>query len=131
MIPEIEFQRALFTALSGLGLNVVDAAPQAVDGAATAAFPYVEIGALITSEWDDNIEEGRSILARIHTYSRSRGMIEARTIQNQVYDALHRTELTIAGQEFVLMMREMSDLARQADGSFHGVCEYRALIQTA
>ena len=131
MVAEIEFQRALYTKLSGLGLTVYDVAPQAKDGASLATFPYVEIGSLITSEWDTSTEDGFSVLARIHTRSRSGSTYEARTIQGQIYAALHNAELTITGQNRVLIMREMSDLTRQPDGSFHGVCEYRALIETA
>lgn len=131
MVPEDEFQKALFLALTAIGLTVYDAAPQSIDGASTATFPYVEVGSLISSEWDDQTQNGISILARIHTRSRAANYAEARTIQGQIYTALHHANLTVTGCTSILIMREMSDLNRQPDGSFHGVCEYRALIQTA
>ena len=31
----------------------------------------------------------------------------------------------------VLLRRELSDVTRAADGYFHGVCEYRGLIETS
>lgn len=128
MSAEIEFQRALFSVLGALGLTVYDAAPQARDGASLGNYPYVEIGTLIAGEWDDNTADGFSILARVHTRSRSASMLEARIIQGQIYTALHHAALSVTGQNCILVMRESSDLMRQEDGSFHGVCEYRALL---
>lgn len=129
MSAEIEVQRMLSSALSGIGLTVYDFAPQAADGGSNAKYPYVEIGAIILSEWDTATELGFNMLARIHTRSRSAGAKECKVIQGQIYAALHRTQLPITGQNNILMMREMSDCTRIADGTFHGVCEYRALIQ--
>lgn len=129
MGAEIEVQRALYTALSGAGLTVYDFAPQSTDGG-TVAIPYVEVGAIILSEWDTFTETGHAFLARIHTRSRSGSALEAKTVQGTIYATLHRQSITITGQTSVLLTREMSDCTRQPDGSFHGVCEYRGLIQS-
>lgn len=130
MSAEIEFQRAIRTALLGAGLRVYDFAPQAVDGASTATFPYVEIGHIIASEWDTVSEFGFDVVIRIHTYSRSGSTLECRNVQGQIYAALHRAELTVSGFRAIQISRDMSDCTRQPDGSFHGVCEYRALLET-
>jgi len=128
MAAELEVQRAFYTALSGLGLRVYDAAPQAADGASTATYPYVEIGQIMFAPWDTSREVGHEFLARVHTYSRSSAMTETRTIQGQIYARLHLGSLTISGQTPVLVRRETSMVMRSSDGSFHGVCEYRGLI---
>ena len=130
MTAEIEFQRAINTALTGAGLRVYDFAPQEGDGASPATYPYVEIGHIIAAQWDTNTESGFDTVCRIHTFSRSGSTVECRTIQGQIYAALHKSALTITGFAPVFLDREMSDCTRQPDGSFHGVCEYRTLLET-
>jgi hypothetical protein len=130
MAAEIEVQKALYSALKALGLRVYDAAPQAADGASTATFPYVEVGAIILTPFDTFEETGFTIAARIHTRSRSGSMLEAKTIQGQIYARLHRGALSVTGFQLIDLMRETSECLRASDGSFHGVCEYRGQIVT-
>lgn len=126
-----EIQKALFSALNALGLTVYDAAPQAKDGGNAGAFPFVTIGEIVIAQFDTNTETGFDFVARIHTRSRSAGMREAKEIQGQIYARLHRGTLTIPDYNFIQMDRENSFVDRVADGSFHGVCEYRGLIEYA
>lgn len=128
MSGETAIQAALFSALSGLGLRVVDAEKQAADGGSATPFPYVEIGFIVLNPFDDRARTGFDYLARIHTRSRSASMKEAKDIQGEIYDRLHRGALTVTGFHHVLIQRERSEVMRAPDGSFHGVCEYRGLI---
>ena len=130
MAAEVEVQRALYGALSGLGLRVYDSAPQSADGGSVAAFPYVEVGAIVMAEYDTTTDTGFDFVARVHVRSRSASMMEAKTLQGQIYGRLHLGDLTIAGHTLILLRRETSDVTRIADGSFHGVCEYRGQITT-
>lgn len=130
MSGRVEFQRKLYTVLNGAGLRVYDQAPQDTDGASLATWPYVEIGHIPVNEFDTNTELGFDLTARIHTYSRSGGSLECLTIQGQIYDVLHNTVPTVTGHRTILILREMSDCTRLPDGSYHGVCEYRALLET-
>ena len=131
MPAETEVQKALYLALTALGLRVYDSAPQAADGASVATFPYVEIGAIVLGEFDTANETGFDFIARVHTRSMSASMAETKVIQGQIYTRLHRGNLAITGSNFILIQREASDCTRTGDGSFHGVCEYRGLIETA
>jgi hypothetical protein len=128
MSAETEAQKALYTALNGLGLRVYDVAPQAADGASTATYPYVEVGAVVLTPFDTFEESGFIMAARVHTRSRSGSMAEAKSIQGQIWARLHRGTLTMTGLRLVDMTREASDCTRAPDGSFHGVCEYRGQI---
>lgn len=130
MAAEFAVQDALHSAISSLGLRVVDSAPQASDGGGSAGFPYVEVGAIVLAPMDTKDRNGFDMVARIHTRSRSGSMREAKEIQGQIYALLHHGDLTITGQSLILMRRETSDVTRAADGSFHGICEYRGLIET-
>lgn len=122
MSAETAVQGALYTALFALGLRVLDAGQQ------NATWPYVEIGFIVMNAWDTSPETGFEYVARVHTRSRSASMKEAKDIQGQLYDRLHRGALTVAGYHHVLIERERSEVMRAPDGSFHGVCEYRGLI---
>ncbi len=128
MPAETEVQKALYTALTGISLRVYDAAPQAADGASTATYPYVEVGAVILTPFDTFEESGFTVAARIHTRSRSGSMAAAKGIQGQIWARLHRGTLTLSGYRLVNMARETSECLRASDGSFHGVCEYRGQI---
>jgi len=131
MSGEWQVQVALYTAINALGLRVYDAAPQNSDGGSAGVFPYVEIGAVVIAEFDTSSETGFDFISRIHTRSRSGSMKEAKLIQGQIYDRLHRGALTVTGYNFIQIDREGSFVDRVSDGSFHGVCEYRGLIENA
>lgn len=126
-----EFQKGLFTALSGVVGNVHDTAPQAADGASIADFPYIEIGAIDLQQFDTKTDNGFDVVARIHTRSRSKSMKQAKNIQGDIYDALHNKPqaLTVSGFHVILLQRMGSFCEKAQDGSFHGVCEYRSLIE--
>lgn len=129
MSGEFELQKALFSAVSGLGYRAYDSAPQAEDGGSTATFPYVEVGAIVAAPFDTRSELGFDAIARIHTRSRSAGMQECKTMQGVMYDRLHRGALNVTGFSTIIIQRENSFCDRMADGTFHGVCEYRVMIE--
>ena len=129
-MAEFETQAALFSALNAISLRVYDSAPQQANGASLAVFPYVEVGAIVMAPLDTKERNGFDFVARIHTRSRSASMREAKEIQGQIYARLHHGDLTITGQRLILLRRETSEVTRASDGSFHGICEYRGLIET-
>lgn len=131
---EWDLQQAVYTALSAAPLGVqgvYDIAPQAADGGAGGAFPYVTIGRTVITELDTQTATGFAAQMRIHTYSRSGSMKECKIIQGAIYTALHRASLTITGFNAFSLLREDTDCLSEGDGKIHGVCEYRALIETA
>lgn len=128
MAAEFEVQKALYQALNGLGLTVYDSAPQASDGGSLASWPYVEVGFISLAPFDTANSTGFDGVARIHTRSRSGSMAQTKAIQGQIYDRLHRGILSVAGYLTVTVQRELSQCDRMSDASFHGVCEYRILL---
>lgn len=131
MSAEWATQQAIYSALTALGLTVYDVAPQAVDGGSNASWPYVTIGASVFTQWDTKGKTGFNFVQRIHTRSRSAGMKEAKLIQGQIYDRLHLGDLTIAGYTLTLLQFESQDVTHVSDGSFHGIAEYRGMIEKA
>lgn len=130
MGAEVELQRALYLALAGLGLTVHDRAPQAADAGGTAGWPYVEVGFISLAPFDTASETGFDAVARIHTRSRSKSLLEAKTIQGSIYARLHRGLLAVDGFHTITVQRETSRCDLMPDGSVHGVCEYRVLLET-
>jgi hypothetical protein len=131
MSAETAVQGALYSALTALGLTVYDSAPQAADGGSLANWPYVEVGTIVFTAYDTYAELGHEFMARIHTRSRSASMKETKDIQGQIWARLHRGALTVTGLTTLTLAREVSEVTRAPDGSFHGVCTYRGLIVTA
>jgi len=129
MSGELAVQKALYGALSALGLRVVDRGAQASDGGSPVDFPYVEVGFIVMNPYDTASETGFDYLARIHTRSRSGSMAETKAIQGQIYDRLHRGQMIVTGFNHILIQRERSEVLDGPDGQFHGVCEYRGLIE--
>jgi hypothetical protein len=138
MSAEVAVQAALHARLSAdpalVGLidgRVYDFAPQAPDGGDAGAFPYVEVGRVVLAEMDTKDALGFDFVARLHTRSRSGSARQSKMIQGAIYDALHLHGLSVAGWSTILLRRENSETTRAQDGSFHGVCEYRGLIEQA
>lgn len=138
MSAEVAVQGALHARLVAdagvaamIGTRVHDFAPQAPDGGDAGVFPYVEVGRVVLAEMDTKDALGFDFVARIHTRSRSGGAREAKLIQGAIYGSLHLAALSVAGWRTILLRRETSEVSRAPDGSFHGVCEYRGLIEQA
>ena len=135
MSAEFDVQAAIYTVLNGasavtdLVAGIHDFAPQAADGGSVAPFPYVEVGRVVFSEMDTKGDTGFDFVARIHTRSRSASAKECKDIQGAIYGALHLQSLSVTGYRSILLRRETSDTMRSPDGAFHGVCEYRGLIE--
>lgn len=132
MPAEFDIQQAIYTVLSGnatlagLGVSVVDFGPDADDG--STIYPYVSIGMIFLGEWDTDDTTGFNMLARIHSYSNTGAAGQTKTMQGAIYDALHRVALAVTGYDTITVHREESFVQRTQSGAFHGVCEYRGLL---
>lgn len=120
---------ALAAAVTGVYAGV---APQAADSGDPAAFPYLIIDDTDFVDYHTGTESGFEVVMRIFTISRSPGRKETREIQDLIYAALHRQQasLSVAGHSVLLIDREGStvDEPLDSDGSWRGVCEYRAIV---
>jgi len=103
---------------------VYDAVPQD-----TVAFPYVTIGDDTFNPFDGDDFTGFDSTLTIHTWSRTDGKAETKTIQGQIYDLLHRANLTILGYNVITIDQVFEDSFTDTDGlTRHGVQRYRILI---
>lgn len=104
--------------------GVFDAVPQG------QAFPYVTLGEDNHNEWDTVTSLGSDASITVHTWSRERGRKETKAIQGEIYDALHRAEMTHPGYRIVSIDWEGSQSFMDADGlTRHGVQTFRILLE--
>lgn len=128
-MSSVGVQAALVGALAEIGVTAVDAQRQAADGGASGAFPVVEVGHITMTPFDTARETGFNFIARIHTRHRTGSMKAVKEVQDAIYGRLHRGALSVTGFHTVLVQRESSFCEQVQDGAFHGVCEYRGLIE--
>jgi len=127
----INLQAAVFAKLSNdLNVPVYDAVPQPEDGGDIAEFPYVTIGEDTFTPFDTDNSIGYDATLTIHTWSRQRGRKETKEIQQEIYNALHRQTLTVAGFHFINLAFEFADTFVDSDGlTRHGVQRFRCIIE--
>lgn len=127
-----EVQKALYSAISGLGMTVYDAPQQPADAGNDAGWPFVTIGEIVLAPFDTKTRTGFDVSARVHVRSRSGGTREARDMLGLIYGRLHQGALTVTGYSTVLLQFSgTEDVTQVADKSFHGVAEYRGVIEAA
>jgi hypothetical protein len=118
-------QKAIYDALTGspvaaLVTGIYDHVDQGT------AFPYVVIGEDAAGEFDTDTEQGDESLITIHSWSREKGRLQTKEIQEAIYEVLHRQDLTIQDAIFHSMFWEFSDSFLDPDGETrHGVMRFR------
>ena len=134
MAVEVDFQTAIYGALTGDAplMAMVNAVyskkPQADDGGSDSPFPYI-VMRFFYGENDTKTENGFNVLMRLHTWGRTGSDKEVKQIQGLIYTVLHKNEPSVTGHTVISLTREGSDVIDD-DGTIHGVCDYRALIET-
>jgi len=127
---ELAVQQAVYARLnSQLSVPVYDHVPQPADSGDDSMFPYVAIGDDTGIEWDTDTSDGWEITLTIHSWSRTRGRLEVKTLQGEIWDALHRHDLAVQGYRTVFCYSEFSETFLEADGlTRHGVQRFRIVI---
>lgn len=93
-------------------------------------FPYISLGDDQYSAWDTDSDNGTDAEISIHCWSRYRGFKEILSIQGIIYSILHRSSLSVTGNNFV-MMDWIDDVKFiDSDGlTRHGISRYRVLME--
>jgi hypothetical protein len=127
-----ELQKAAFAALdgdAGLGAlitGVYDHVPP------DTGFPYVTVGEATVADESTMAKDGQAHAITVHSWSRGRGRKELKQVMGEVYRILHKSSLTVTGQDFAGMMFEFADTLIDPDGlTYHGVQRFRAVTITS
>lgn len=95
-----------------------------------AAFPYVVVGDTTALEWDTDTSTGHEHTVTLHAWSEYRGRKEVKQIQGELYNALHRHDLSITGEHTVTCEHEYAESLLDPDGiTRHGVARFRVLTE--
>lgn len=95
---------------------------------ASATFPYVVLGEVTTVPFDTADSTGEEQTFTIHVWSEYRGRKEVRQIQEHIYDALNRYDLSV-GANMVDCTQEYSEDFIDTDGiRRHGVQRFRIYV---
>ena len=114
------------TALVNAVTLIADEIPQ------DTAMPYIKIGEVNVSEWDDSCSLGGEASITIHVFSKKEGKKEAQTINGMIKDLLAYQANTLAESYIVGIIYESSRSFLDPDGETrHGVSTYRVLIKAS
>lgn len=90
-----------YVPISGTVTGVYTDVPQNADSADDTAFPYITIGFAANSPMDTKDSNGSNTLVDVHIWSRSPSALTWRAIADDVYDALQKHDLVIAGANLI------------------------------
>lgn len=127
----IELQTAIYQKLSlALAVPVYDHVPQVDDAGDNGDYPYVRIESPRDNENDTDNDTGFDTTIQLHVWSRYRGNKEAAELQAQIYNALHRQDLTVTGYGVSDVHQEFSEIMLDPDGiTRHGVQRFRIFYE--
>ena len=124
------FNKLNVSAITSLVRGVYDNVPQADNAADDSQFPYITIGEARANEFDTDEVLGFDASCVIHVWGRKRGRKEVKQIQDQIYQVLHRANLTILGYDFISIDHQFAESFVDSDGlTRHGVQQFRVLFQ--
>jgi len=126
---EIAIQTVVYQTLTAYAplMSVVEAVRDEVDE--FQDFPYVTIGESIHNEWDTDNTLGDDTSITVHVWSRHKGKKETKTIQGEIYNALHRASASYGGYDIISIDWQDSQSFIDQDGETrHGVQTFRILI---
>lgn len=93
-------------------------------------FPFITIGNDTVRPWDTDTELGTDADVTIHVWSRANHRLECKQIQDAIYNALHRQEISITGRNFVGCDMVNQDAQRDEDGlTIHGIQTFKLIFE--
>lgn len=109
-------------------VGVYDNPAQVTNPEDSSAYPYITLSSDSGIPWDTDTEMGFDGVVFVHTWSRASHSLEAKQIQDAVYQVLHRGILTINGYTFIGSDMISQTIQRDPDGlTRHGVQEFRII----
>lgn len=128
MSIETALQTAIFNKISGAVIVSGTAVPVYDNVPQPSAFPYITVGHDTHVAWDTDTSVGFESTVTIHTWSRYNGMSETKLMQGQLYDLLHRYQLSVTGFVLVDVEFDYAESMLDPDGQTrHGVVRFRII----
>lgn len=116
-MSDLELQKAIVAALKAdgavtalVGTRVYDEPPQ------DPTYPLIEFGLRAGDPWATQGSDGWETVQTLNAWSRKPGAVEALQIADAVKAVLHRQDLTLDTQQFVMGDLAFQNTIPQADG---------------
>lgn len=124
----IAVQTAIYQKLNtDLTVPVYDDVPELASNWKTA---YVTIGEDVFTYADTDTENMQRCSITIHVWSRYSGRKECKDIQGEIYNSLHRANLSHPGYKFITITEDSATSVLDPDGlTRHGVQTFNLLIE--
>ncbi len=123
---ETVVQSAIYSKLdTDLTYDIYDEVPQE-----TSTFPYITVGEDVHTTIDTDTELMNQVSIVIHTWSRYAGRAQTKQIQSDIYNSLHRANLSFSGYNFINIAQVSSESFMDSDGQTrHGTQTFNLLIE--
>lgn len=96
-----------------------------------ADFPYVTLGDIGIRDWSGKTFSGSQCSLQLHIHSREGGRKQSMEIMERLYSLLHDNNISVSGQNMVMMRFLSSDIVLEQDGwSYHGNMRFSLLLQS-
>lgn len=93
------------------------------------AYPFVLVGDDASKDWSTSESNGEDVTISIQVWSQSPDREEMKTLQKQVYDALHDQNLTVSGFEVAaLIFVSAESTFDEEKAALHGTSKFRCLL---
>ena len=111
-----------------IGLPAIyDRPPQPVLAGDVNYFPYVTIGDISVNEFDTDDSNGFDCELVIKCYSRTGGRLQAKQIQDAIYNELHKQDLNV--NHSVMLYQQMTRVDLEPDGkTYQGIQMFRFVV---
>ena len=122
----LEFKKAVFAVLNGdatlLALTSIHDTAKLDE-----ALPYIDLANISERDWSTKSYTGSEYFPIIHVWAATSTLVIQ--IVKRIRTLLDRQDMTVAGENFVLMIHEDTDILRDPDETtIHGIISFRALV---
>lgn len=95
----------------------------------TPTYPFVLVGDDASKDWSSSEAFGEDVTVTVHVWSQDIDREELKTLQQQIYGALHDQNLVVTGYSVAaLLFLSSESIFDEEKGALHGTSKFRCLI---
>jgi hypothetical protein len=95
----------------------------------TPTYPFVIVGDDASKDWSTSEAYGEDVTVTVHVWSQDTDRAELKTIQQQIYDALHDQNLAVSGFNVAALLFVSAESVFDEDkDALHGTSKFRCLL---
>lgn len=95
----------------------------------TPAYPFVLVGDDASKDWSTSEAYGEDVTVTLHVWSQDTDREEMKTLQQQIYGALHDQAVSVSGYSVAALLFVSSESVFDEEKSaLHGTSKFRCLL---